>query len=194
MRKLLVVGALAVIALAVLMLHEIRAGVDAAPTAPAPSPAPTITPPPQPATAPIKIAKPAPEPESDGKVNANSDDFLDRFVDKQPRMASRAAMSCYKGGLHRRTMDQWIRFSFTGHVKNGEVTFSDVKTLESRLDDKELEDCMLAAVANTHWHDDSLPDTESYPDQTTLNPERGGKKYLHAADDDATPAPPDTPR
>ncbi|HEX4456049.1 MAG TPA: hypothetical protein VH143_34550 [Kofleriaceae bacterium] len=193
MRKLLVVGALAIIALLVFMLHEIRSQVDAAPIAPPPSPVPTIAPPP-PARPPIKIAAPAPEPGSDAKVNANSDEFLDRFIDRQPRMASRAAMSCYHGGLHRRTMNQWIRFSFVGHIRNGEVTFSDVKTQESRLDDKELEDCMLAAVANAHWHDDSLPDTESYPDQTTLNPERGGKKYLHDSDDDATPAPPDTPR
>jgi hypothetical protein len=194
MRKLLVIGALAIIALLVLMLHEIRAQVDAAPVASAPiAPAP-IAPPPAPVQAPIKLATPPPAPESDGKINPNSDDFLDHFIDKQPRVASRAAMSCYHGGLHKRTMNQWIRFSFVGHVKNGEVTFTDVNTQESRLDDKELEDCMLAAVANAHWHDDSLPDTESYPDQTTLNPERGGKKYLHDSDDDATPAPPDTPR
>jgi hypothetical protein len=193
MRKLLAVGALAVIALLVFMLHEIRSQVDAAPAAAKPSPAPVIAPPPAPARAPIKVAAPA-APDSDGKLNANSDEFLDRFIDKQPRMASRAAMSCYHGGLHKRTMNQWIRFSFIGHIKNGEVTFSDVKTQESKLDDKELEDCMLAAVANAHWHDDSLPDTDSYPDQTTLNPERGGKKYLHDSDDDATPAPPNTPR
>lgn len=194
MRKLLAVGAFAVIALLVFMLHEIRSQVDAAPIAPAPTPAPVIAPPPPQARTPIKVAAPVPESGSDDKVNPNSDEFLDRFIDRQPRMASQAAMSCYHGGLHRRTMDQWIRFSFVGHIKHGEVTFSDVKTQESRLDDKELEDCMLAAVANAHWHDDSLPDTDSYPDQTTLNPERGGKKYLHAADDDAPEAPANTPR
>jgi hypothetical protein len=92
-------------------------------------------------------------------------------------------------------MDQWITISFVGHIKNGEVTFSNVRAKESRLDDKELEDCMLAAVTKAHWHDDSLPDVEQYPDETTLNPERGGKKYLHdSRDDNATPAPPDTPR
>jgi hypothetical protein len=194
MRKLLALGALAVIALLVLILHEIRSPVDAAPAstaAPAiasPPPAPSIT------RAPVKLTNTAPAAGSDGKVNANSDEFLDRFVDRQPKVASRAAMTCYRGGLHRRTMDQWITFSFVGHIKNGEVTFSDVKTKQSKLDDKELEDCMLAAVANTHWHDDSLPDVDRYEDETTLNPERGGKKYLHDSDDDATPAPADTPR
>jgi hypothetical protein len=195
MQKLLAVGALAVIALLVLILHEIRAQVDAAPAAKAPTPAPVIASPPPPVTQPpVKLANVAPAPDSDGKVNANSDEFLDRFVDRQPKVASRAAMTCYKGGLHRRTMNQWIRFSFVGHIKNGEVTFTDVKTKQSKLDDKELEDCMLAAVASTHWHDDSLPDVDHYEDETTLNPERGGKKYLHDNDDDATPAPADTPR
>jgi hypothetical protein len=192
MRKLLVVGALAVIALLVLVLYEIHAQVDAAPVAASPASASASA---ASRPAPIApVAKVATTPDGDNRVNANSDDFLDRFVDRQPKVASRAAMTCYRGGSHRRTMDQWIRFSFVGHIKNGEVTFSDVKTKESRLDDKELEDCMLAAVAKAHWHDDSLPDVDHYDDETTLNPERGGKKYLHDNDDDATPAPTNTPR
>jgi hypothetical protein len=194
MRKLLVVGALAVIALLVLVLYEIRAQVDAAPVAASPASASVASRPAPVAHAPVEVAKVATTPDGDNRVNVNSDDFLDRFVDRQPKVASRAAMTCYRGGLHRRTMDQWIRFSFVGHIKNGEVTFSDVKTKESRLDDKVLEDCMLAAVATTHWHDDSLPDVDHYEDETTLNPERGGKKYMHDNDDDATPAPANTPR
>src|ERR1700734_3784513 len=98
MRKLLVVGALAVIALLVLMLHEIRAQVDAAPVAAKPSPPPIVAPAPAPVQPPVKLVAPAPQPVDDGKVNPNSDEFLDRFIDKQPRMASRAAMSCYHGG------------------------------------------------------------------------------------------------
>jgi hypothetical protein len=192
MRKLLVVGALAVIALLVLVLYEIHAQVDAAPVAASPASASASA---ASRPAPIApVAKVATTPDGDNRVNANSDDFLDRFVDRQPKVASRAAMTCYRGGSHRRTMDQWIRFSFVGHIKNGEVTFSDVKTKESRLDDKVLEDCMLAAVATAHWHDDSLPDVDHYEDETTLNPERGGKKYMHDNDDDATPAPTNTPR
>jgi hypothetical protein len=191
MRKLLVVSALGVLALLALLLHEIRAPVDAAPAARSPAPSAVASPPAPIARAPAKI-EPVAAPEGDDKVNPNSDDFFDRFVERQPKVASRAAMSCYRGG---RTMNQWIRFSFVGHIKNGEVTFSDVKTKESRLDDKQLEDCMLAAVANTHWHDDTLPDVDRYEDETTLNPERGGKKYLHdSRNDDATPAPADTPR
>ena len=194
MRKLLVVGALAVIALLVVVLYGIHAQVDAAPDARAPTSAPVASRAAPITHAPVEAAKVATPPDGDGKVNANSDEFFDRFVERQPKVASRAAMTCYRGGAHRRTMDQWIRFSFVGHIKNGEVTFSDVKAKESRLDDKELEDCMLAAVASAHWHDDSLPDVDHYDDETTLNPERGGKKYMHDNDSDATPAPTDTPR
>jgi len=193
MRKLLVVGALAVLALLLLTLHELRAPV----AAPAPTTPPVSAAAPSPAAPARSLGQPAVAATtgSDGKVNPNSDDFFDRFIERQPRVTSRAAMSCYRGGLHRRTMDQWIRYSFVGHIKNGEVTFSDVKVKESRLDDKELESCMLAAVAAAHWHDDSLPDVDRYEDEATLNPERGGQKYLHdSKDDDATPAPDDTPR
>jgi len=183
MRRLLVVAALGLIALLAFMLHEIRAEVAVTPAA-VPSQAPAASPPAPVTHAAVELAKAATTPPApDTKVNANSDEFFDRFVERQPKAASRAAMTCYRGGLHRRTMDQWITFSFVGHIKNGEVTFSDVKAKESRLDDKELEDCMLAAVANAHWHDDTLPDVDHYEDQTTLNPERGGKKYMHDSDD-----------
>jgi len=193
MRKLLVVGAVAVIVLLVVVFYGIHAEVAAAPVARTPAPAPVASRAAPITHAPVEVAK-VTTVDGDGKVNANSDEFFDRFVERQPKVASRAAMSCYRGATHRRTMDQWIRFSFVGHIKNGEVTFSDVKAKESRLDDKELEDCMLAAVAKAHWHDDSLPDVDHYDDETTLNPERGGKKYMHENDDDATPAPTNTPR
>jgi hypothetical protein len=186
MRKLIVIAACAMFALLVGMLREIRAQVDVVP--PQSSATSMATPigakPPAPVTqAPSQPDTTAVVTTADAKVNLNSDEFFDRFVERQPKAASRAAMSCYHRGLHRRTMDQWIRFSFVGHIKNGEVTFSDVKAKESRLDDKELEDCMLAAVANARWHDDSLPDVDRYEDETTLNPERGGKKYMHDADE-----------
>ncbi len=200
--KLLVVGALVVIAFLVVLLHELRTPVDAAPAAVpvARSPiAPAIASPPppvEPAHVEPTKAPTAPPPDTDAKVSVNSDEFFDQFIERQPKAASRAAMTCYAGAAsHRLTMNQWIRFSFVGHIKNGEVTFSDVKTKESRLDDKELEDCMLAAVASAHWHDDSLPDVDRYEDEATLNPERGGKKYLRdSRNDDAPPAPSDTPR
>ena len=188
MQKLLVAGGLGVVVVLVLLWHETRARYEPPPTAARAAPAPiegtalvaNVPAPVAPAVATVvPAAAAAPD---DGKLSPNSDEFFDRFIERQPKVVSREAMSCYRG--HHLGMDQWLRFSFVGHVKHGEVTFSDVQTKESRLDDPALESCMLRAVADAHFHDDSLPDVDSYPDETTLNPERGGKKYLHHADAD----------
>jgi hypothetical protein len=194
MKRLLAIGAVAVFAMLLFLLHALHAPVDAAPaatasTAPAPmKTAVAIAP-----TSVLSTPPPAPAAEDDGKVNVNSDDFFDRYVERQPKVVSRAAMSCYRGGLDRRTMDQYITIAFVGHIKDGEATFTDVKAKDSHLDDKTLEDCMIASVAQAHFHDDSLPDVAEYADTTTLTPERGGKKYMRH-DDDGPAAPADTPR
>jgi hypothetical protein len=194
MRKLLLVGTIGLIAVLVLLWREMHAPVDAAPApqqiATAAAAAPTQAA--QAAQALAKVAEAA-KVSSDGKVNPNSDDFFYNFVEKGPKVASRAAMSCYAGGLHRRAHDQWITFSFVEHIKDGEVTINKVTVDNSTLNDKELEDCMVAAVGKAHWHDDSLPDTDKYEDSATLNPERGGKKYM-PSDHEGPLAPPDTPR
>ena len=195
MKKLLVVGGLGLLVLLIVLWHELRAPALAAPITKAPDPvtAPVVAPPPPRAA--LKAAEVAgTAPTEDGKVNVNSDDFFDRFIERNPKMVGRAAMTCYRGGLHRRSMDQYITLSFVGRIKNGEVTYTDVKAKDSQLDDKELENCMVAAVAGAHFHDDSLPDVDRYEDTTTLTPERGGKKYMHEKNDHAPPAPPDTPR
>jgi hypothetical protein len=200
MKKLLVIGALALVALLVLIwreLHEtIEVPIVAAHAKPAPVdkpgpiepvPTPDVAPPP-----PADALVVPPAVGSDGKVNPNSDQFFDRFVEHQPKVVSRAAMTCYR--THSLGMDQWIRFSYVGHIRNGEVTFSDVRTKESRLNDAALESCMLNEIGRAHFHDDTLPDVEAYPDEAVLNPERGGKKYQHGNDDDSPMAPPGTPR
>ena len=196
MRKLLALGALGVIALIVLIWHEMHASVDAAPVEapqqqPAAAPAPVATQTTQAARALAQVAQ-ATRATPDGKVNPNSDDFFYSFVEKGPKVASRAAMSCYAGGLHRKAQNQWITFSFVETIKNGEVTINKVTVDSTNFNDKELEDCMIAAVGKAHWHDDSLPDTDKYEDSVTLNPERAGKKYL-PSDHEGPLAPPNTP-
>jgi hypothetical protein len=195
MRKLLVVGAVAIIALLVLMWHEMHGQVDAAPAVapraanPTPS-APTAQT--QAAQALAKAAEAAATP-PDGKVSVNSDDFFNHFIERGPRVVSREAMSCYHGGLNRRGADDSLTISFVESIKDGEVTVIEAKAEKSRLGDKALEDCMLAAVRKAHWHDDSLPDVDRYEDSTTLTPERGGKKYIQS-DHEGPLAPPNTPR
>ena len=137
----------------------------------------------------------AEEQKQSGKVDPASDQFFYRFTEQVPAVVSSAMMQkCYHGGLHRRSRDQLITLDFIDHIKNGEVTVSDVKVKESSLDDPEMEACMVDAVAHSHWHDDSLPDIQQQ-DEVTLTPERGGKKYMKEDIDYVGPAaPPNTPR
>ena len=129
------------------------------------------------------------------KVDPASDAFFAKFTDQVPAVLTSAAMqTCYTGGLHRRSLDQSITLDFIDHIKNGEVTVSDVKVRESTLDDSDLQNCMIAAVSRAHWHDDSLPDIQQQ-DEITITPERGGKKYMKEdIDYVGAAAPPNTPR
>jgi hypothetical protein len=176
----LLLGALALIALVIVLWMQLNAPVAAAeppPIAPAAAAQPAVVPAPAPvAQAMAKVAAKA----DDGKpkkIDPASDEFFNRFTDVVPVVLSREAMQkCYHGGLHRRDRDQSITIDFVDHIKDGEVTVSNLKIKMSNLNDKELEDCIMSVVAKAHWHDDSLPDT-TQDDQFTLNPERGGKKY-----------------
>ncbi|MDB4957784.1 MAG: hypothetical protein JWO36_5353 [Myxococcales bacterium] len=128
-----------------------------------------------------------------GKIDPASDAFFNQFTDKVPSIVTgNAIRKCYQGGLHRRDRDQFLTLEFVDHIKNGEVTVSDVKIKKSELNDPTLEACMIAAVAASHWHDDSLPDI-SQADEVTINPERIVKKYVDDSYEGA-PAPPNTPR
>lgn len=191
MKKTLLIGTFGLFAMLVVLWIETRADSDE-PARPAPT-ARAARIPQQPTrvegeaprrAAAAKPAEPvaALAPSADGKVNPNSDEFFDRYVERQPKMVSRAMMSCY-AGHEKLSMDAWIKVTYVGHIKDGEMTFTNVVAKESRLGDPALEACMLEAVRKAHYHDDSLPDTESYPDQVVLNPERGGKKYMHVDDE-----------
>lgn len=199
--KWLGIGALGLAVLVALLLHEMNAPaatakVTTAPVAATPAPAP----PPQQAAAAQAIAKvaaaTAPSPQSN-KIEAGTDKFIRVFTDEVPAIVSRKMMrTCYKGGLHRRGRNQSITINFQEHIRNGDVTFDhvEVDTSQSNLNDDQLQACFLAQFKNVKWHDDRLPDYDA-PDQFTLNPERGGKKFL---DEElnyvGADAPPNTPR
>ena len=91
-------------------------------------------------------------------------------------MLTRNAAKCYTGGLHRVHRNQKVKLAFTNKIVNGEVTVTDVKVVESTIDDPEMVECFRREVANTHWHDDTLPDWDA-PDELVIRPERGMKKY-----------------
>jgi hypothetical protein len=197
--KWLAVGALGLVVLVALLLHEMNAPAATVVVKAAPPPV-AVTPPPAPSPAAKALAKvaaaTAPEPKSD-RIDPGSDEFIRQFTDVVPVVISRKMMrECYKGGLHTRDRDQSITINFVEHIQHGDVTFDHVQVdkSQSNLGDDELQACFLAQFSKVHWHNDRFPDYYG-PDQITLNPERGGKKYL---DEElnyvGAEAPPNTPR
>jgi hypothetical protein len=118
-----------------------------------------------------------------GKLDPASDTFYMRFDRRKGNEASAAAMrNCYGGGLARQERDAYINIEFDVKVKNGEVTYSNVKALETTITDKALQACMVKQVALAHFHDDELPD-RSETDRVTITPERVYHKYMNSHDD-----------
>jgi len=111
------------------------------------------------------------------KLDPKSDKFLYRFDERLPGAVTSQAAKCYHRDKGRKDRHQKITIEYVAHVKDGEVTISDVKMTESTLKDPELEKCMVARAASAHWHDDALPDY-TWPDELVIRPEDGMKKYI----------------
>ena len=193
MRKLLVAGGLALIGLLVYVWSQL--GTTSAAT-------PGLAPPP-----PVERARAAQQSfdhavqkiaaveasEQAGKYPLSSDAFFQNFTERTPGVvSSRAMRTCYTGGLSRQDRDASITFDYTSTIKNGEVTFTNVKITKSTLSDKALEACFAREIAAAHFHDDKLPDY-TMEDSVTMTPERIVKKYV---DDgyEGPEAPANTPR
>ncbi len=180
MKKLLAAGGVLLIVLAILMLHELKGTttVDAAPAATkavADHPADTIAPTALPA-APAVVA--AVDPDKPKKITTDSDAFQFEFDDVQPKRLMKAVAKCYTGGLNRvADRSAKMKLTFHDHIVNGEVTVTDVKMVESTLNNKALEQCMIEKVSAYHWHNDILPDWVQ-EDMLLIRPEMGMKKYL----------------
>ena len=160
MGKWLAAGFVALIALVVLLWMQIHAPADAAPVVAAPA-APAAAPPPvAPETAKLgsALAKVAAVDDKPKKYDTDSDEFFYKFQDVITQVASRNAMQCYHGGLKTLQRQQKVKFSVKDVIKDGEVTMTSVKVVETNINDPELIACMQKEIEKTHWHDDMLPD------------------------------------
>ena len=133
--------------------------------------------------------------ERSDKYSPASDAFFNNFVEQTPAAVTGPAMrTCYHGGLSRQDRDASITVDFTSRIKDGEVTFTNVKATKSTITDKALEACLLREIGAAHWHDDKLPDY-AMEDSVTITPERIAKKYPSGPDTYEGPLAPDnTPR
>jgi len=172
----------AVLALLLLLKHELGAGdAIAAPSAVAPA-APVAK-----AAAPIEVAPAAapvakttavPQaPEPAKKLDPQSDAFFYKFDEVVPKILTREAASCYEGHAHLANRNVRLKLAFKTQIANGQVTLHDVKVVDSSLGDQALESCFVRKVQDAHWRDDSLPDW-TQDDMLVLRPERGMKKYM----------------
>lgn len=113
---------------------------------------------------------------NEGKIDINSDAFFIRFDELVPQLTTRNAAKCYTGGLNRVHRNQKVKLSFKDTIKNGVVTITDVKVVESTINDQALIDCFVREVQGTTWNDDGLPDWQQ-DDELVIRPERGMKKF-----------------
>jgi hypothetical protein len=178
MAKWLVAGAIVIAALAVLLWMQIREP-SAAPSpsgeAAKPSTATgTVAAPSAAATKPEAVA--LAEPDQPKKLDPQSDAFFYRFDETVPANLTRAAADCYTGGLNRVHRNQKLKLGFKTRIVKGEVTVTELKVLESTLNNPALEACFVQKVTAAHWHDDELPDW-TQDDQLVIRPERGMKKF-----------------
>jgi hypothetical protein len=110
------------------------------------------------------------------KIDINSDAFFIRFDELVPHLTSKNAAKCYTGGLNRVHRNQKVKLAFKDTIKNGVVTISDVRVVETTINDQTLVDCFVREVAATTWTDEGLPDW-SQDDELVIRPERGMKKF-----------------
>jgi hypothetical protein len=176
MGKWLAGAGLVLVALVALLWYQIKspaaAPSDGEHAAPVQAAAAQVAAPTQ-VKAPVVAPHPAVQP---GKIDPATDAFFYKFDDLVVPNATRAAAPCYTGGLERVHRNAKLKLAYKVKIKNGEVTYSDVKIVDNTINNPKMEACMMKAIAGVHWHDDELPDWEQ-DDSVVIRPERGMKKY-----------------
>lgn len=182
MGKWLAIAGIVVIAVLVVLWQQL----DASTAAPAPRTAETRTTPPAPlppSAAPIApAAKPTAEPAgpvaaAPEKLDPDSDEFFNQFVEVVPKRLTAQAAACYEGIAKRLHRNQKLSLRFKTKIVNGVVTVHDVTIKENTLGNPALEACFIQAVQRATWTDEALPDYEA-EDELVLRPERGMKKFM----------------
>jgi hypothetical protein len=190
MKRWVVLGAVALIALTVWLMRQLRGPeAVASPAKPVAAYAKASLPPPpefpEPSGPPrdeIEEAERAPN-EPVKKMDPKGQEFFLTFDEMIAPRLTREAASCYKGGLHR---DKKIKFAFNWQIRDGRVTLRDIKVLEDNLGDAALSRCMTEKVSNfASWKNDAFPDWQG--DDEVLIRVRALKKYQQEEDHEYFP-------
>lgn len=111
-----------------------------------------------------------------GKLDPRSDAFFYKFDEAIPPALTAEAAKCYTGGLRRVHRNAKVKLGYKITIKDGVLAISDVKVVESTVNDKQLEECFAREVAKVTWKDDEFPDW-AQDDELVIRPERGMKKF-----------------
>ena len=131
------------------------------------------------------------DPDADIEVDP---EFARRMVHDVPLELHERAGSCYDPDIGRNaewTLSARVRF------RTGEVTFDEVRVTEKNVDEPSVERCLMDAVYNARWADQTAP--EGYQDTIELDfSQRALRKFAPRDDDGDEPIesmkpPPITP-
>jgi hypothetical protein len=135
------------------------------------APTPEAEPPSQPA------AEPSPAPGSTPD-DLERDRVLDR--DYPRRFAQAAATRCDVTGFD---PDAKARIEYRLKIVGGEVLATGVRVTDSTLGDAVLEHCIVAAIEQTRWRDDTMPDLDE--ERELVFRVRAQKKFLSPQEQEA---------
>jgi hypothetical protein len=95
------------------------------------------------------------------KLAIDSAELRSQLDEQVPRRLYAEAARCYRGN---HADDQRLDLSYRLHVVDGEVSVTDLKAIESTLDDAALERCIFERISAVKWRDQALPDLDEEDD------------------------------
>ena len=182
MKKLLAIGAVALLALVALLWYQMHEPVDVAAAAPA-APAQAIAPTSAPAATGLQkaVAKVAAAETKSDKMETDSDEFFYTFQDVVTQVVTRNAVSkCYVGGLHSVDRHAKVKFTFKETIRDGKMKVTDVKVAESTINDPQMIACMQKEIESSTMENGRWPDYEQ-PDMALIRPESNSHKFSKEA-------------
>ncbi len=102
------------------------------------------------------------EDDDPGPIKKFSEPFWERVDEVYSRKLLGFAADCYQGGKERK---QKLKVAFRFNISGGKVSVTDVRPVESTLNDPKLEACMVKAIAAATWDDKNMPDWSSSADE-----------------------------
>ncbi len=182
MKKLLIAGALAIVALLVLIWYQLHAPVEVAAAAPvAAAPAPAAAPAAAPSGLQKAVAKVAQVEAKPDKMESDSDEFFYTFQDVVTQVVTRNAVSkCYQGGIHSVDRHAKVKFTFKETIKNGKMAVTDVKMVESTINDPPMIACFQHEIESSVMENARWPDYEQ-PDMVLIRPGSNAQKFSKEA-------------